>query len=102
LKLKGVNIGHSSLQGYEADETSLNHRYPSIQTIIVLADFYGCSTDYLFGLTNIMKKPKKRVVPDFKKELLSNRNVKWNGKTLTQEQSDLISAQIESILAGSQ
>jgi hypothetical protein len=40
LKKQGISIGHSTLQGYEAHENSLNHRYPSLSVLITLADFY--------------------------------------------------------------
>jgi transcriptional regulator with XRE-family HTH domain len=99
LKKQGINIGHSTLQGYEADESSLNHRYPHISALKDLADFYGVSTDYLFGRTDVMKVSKKRVAPDFKNELQSNRIVAWDGKALTREQSDILLAEIDAILA---
>ena len=47
LKQQGVSIGHSTLQGYEADENSLNHRYPSLSVLMELANFYEVSYDYL-------------------------------------------------------
>jgi transcriptional regulator with XRE-family HTH domain len=99
LKKQGISIGHSTLQGYEADESSLNHRYPSISVINILADFYGVSIDYLFGRTDVMKVRQKRVPPDFKKELSSNRITLWDGKPLTRTQSDIILAAIEAIVS---
>jgi transcriptional regulator with XRE-family HTH domain len=99
LKKQGINIGHSTLQGYEADESSLNHRYPHISALKDLADFYGVSTDYLFGRTDVMKLPKKRVAPDFKNELQSNRIVAWDGTPLTRKQSDILLAEIDAILS---
>lgn len=61
LKKNGIiNIGHSTLQGYEAKEESLNHRYPTIPTLIALSDFYECSMDFLFGLTDKIERPKAR------------------------------------------
>lgn|SRR5690348_6959018 len=99
LKKQGISMGHSTLQGYEADESSLNHRYPSISAINILADFYGVSIDYLFGRTDVMKVKQKRVPPDFKKELSSNRITVWDGKPLTRTQSDIILAAIEAIVS---
>jgi transcriptional regulator with XRE-family HTH domain len=60
LKKKGVDISHSSLQGYETDEDRPNHRYPSIHALVALAKFYGCSLDYLFGLTDDFALPRKK------------------------------------------
>lgn len=105
LKKRGVSIGHSTLQGYEADESSLNHRYPSISVLLELAVFYDCSIDYLFGLTDEIKRPpKKRRVRtyDIKKELAKEPRLKrmaWGGKRLTKSQLELILAQIDFIVA---
>lgn len=49
LEKRGVKCGQSTLQGYEACESSLYHRYPSLIMLLALADLYECSIDYLFG-----------------------------------------------------
>lgn len=49
LEKRGVKCGQSTLQGYEACESSLYHRYPSLIMLVALADLYECSIDYLFG-----------------------------------------------------
>lgn len=105
LQKKGINIGHSSLQGYEANEASLNHRYPSLPTLIALSDFYGCSMDYLFGLTDKIERPraKKKIQPKLEydlEEILETEDfVFWSEKKINSKQRELISAQIEFILA---
>jgi transcriptional regulator with XRE-family HTH domain len=103
LAQKGVSIGHTSLQGYEASEESVNHRYPSLPILIALADFYGCSMDYLFGITEKIERPRTRkikplVVRDLKTEINSSEKLVWEGKKISNKQRDLISAQIEFIL----
>lgn len=94
LKKKGISIGHSTLQGYEADEKSLNHRYPSLTVMLVLANFYDCSMDFLFGITDEIERPTNDV-----KDILEKKIAKWNGKKLTKKQRDSISAQIDETLA---
>lgn len=101
LKKQGFNIGHSTLQGYEADEASLNHRYPSLTALIALSEFYGCSMDFLFGYTDKIERPKARKIKpktELKKELETGGNVLWDGKKLSEKQMKLIKAQIEFIL----
>lgn len=100
LKKRGISIGHSTLQGYEADENSANHRFPSISVIYALAQFYDVSVDYLFGLTDIHESPTKRKPKnDFRYELSLNKKLHWDGRVINQEQRKLISAQIDFILA---
>jgi transcriptional regulator with XRE-family HTH domain len=106
LKKQGYSIGHSTLQGYEADEKSANHRYPSIQNLITLSDFYGCSMDFLFGLTDKIERPKskKKIIlkaepMDLKESLYDpNEPIYWEGKRFTDRQKKLVKAQIEFIL----
>lgn len=100
LKKRGISIGHSTLQGYEADENSANHRFPSISAIYTLAKFYDVSVDYLFGLTECHEPPTKRIPKnDFKHELASNKQLHWGGKIVSKDQRKLISAQIDFILS---
>ena len=99
LAKRGISIGHSTLQGYEADETSLNHRYPSLPTLVELAEFYGCSLDYLFGLTDRFKphalSPKEVDVKDL---LESRSTIAYNGIKLTKKQKEIISEKLDMIL----
>lgn len=50
----GVTI--STYAGYEAEETSKNHRTPSIDKIVRLADYFCVSVDYLVGASD--EKPQ--------------------------------------------
>jgi transcriptional regulator with XRE-family HTH domain len=52
LKAKGVKIALASLQGYEANEESINHRYPSVKVLLELVELYECSLDFVFGQTD--------------------------------------------------
>lgn len=95
LKKKGISIGHSSLQGYEADENSLNHRYPSLTVLMDLSNFYDCSLDYLLGFSDVFERnaPKEEEYDVF--DLLeSDKKVFYNGIKLTNSQRK----QIKSIL----
>jgi transcriptional regulator with XRE-family HTH domain len=91
-KKRKIKIGHSTLQGYEADENSLNHRYPSLPVLVALADFYGCSLDYLFGLTDRFKPQKLTIKEMDIKDLLESHKkpVAYNGSTLDRKQREII------------
>jgi transcriptional regulator with XRE-family HTH domain len=91
LAKRGTKIGHSTLQGYEADENSLNHRYPSLPVLMELAEFYGCSLDYLFGMSDRFKPNTLAVRETDIRDLLESRgSVAYNGSKLGKEQKELI------------
>jgi transcriptional regulator with XRE-family HTH domain len=100
LKQKGIKIGQSTLQGYEADESSLNHRYPPLPSLVALADFYNCSMDFLFGYTDKIEKPKshKKRKIELDKELITGENILYEGRKLSDKQLQMIKDQIEYIL----
>lgn len=100
LKKKGVSVGHSTLQGYEADETSLHHRYPSLSVLIELASFYNVSFDYLFGTSDKFRpqhiSPKSTDIRD----LLECRSpVMYNGVKLTLKQREELVRKLDNSLA---
>lgn len=91
LKTQGISIGHSTLQGYEADENSLNHRYPSLPVLVELAEFYGCSLDYLFGTSDRFRPQLLGTKDTDIRDLLeSSKSTSYNGIKLNKEQKDLI------------
>ena len=91
LKKQGISIGHSTLQGYEADENSLNHRYPSLPVLVELAEFYGCSLDYLFGTSDKFRPQLLGTKDTDIRDLLeSSKSTLYNGVKLNKEQKDLI------------
>jgi transcriptional regulator with XRE-family HTH domain len=101
LKKKGVSIGHSTLQGYEADENSLNHRYPSLPVLIELATFYEVSFDYLFGISD---KFRPQHLPlshnaDIKDILESRTAIMYNGVKLTKKKRQTLVEIIDTVLA---
>jgi transcriptional regulator with XRE-family HTH domain len=102
MKKQGLPISQGSLQGYEAKETSLNHRYPSLTALIALSNFYGCSMDYLFGFTDKIERSnsKTKIKPklELKNELDSSETILWNGRELSEKQLTLIKTQIDYIL----
>jgi transcriptional regulator with XRE-family HTH domain len=93
LKRRGVSIGHSTLQGYEANETSINHRYPSLPILLALSEFYECSLDYLFGYT---QEPNRY---DMRKQLENNKKLLWDGKKLKKKHREEILAEMDYIVA---
>lgn len=99
LKAKGIDIGHSTLQGYEADENSLNHRYPSLPVLIALSDFYGCSLDYLFGKTDRFKPSQISARETDIRDLLESRaSLSYNGHKLDKSKRDLVLNQLNLVL----
>lgn len=100
LKKQGVSIGHSTLQGYEADENSLNHRYPSLSVLMTLANFYEVSYDYLFGISDKFT-PRHLSVShdaDMKDVLESRTSVMYNGVKLTENQRESIVALLDKVV----
>lgn len=100
LKEDGISIGHSTLQGYEADENSLNHRYPSLTVLLQLANFYDVSIDYLFGRTD--RFTPSHISPEFEdvRDLLeSGTPVMYNGNKLTMKQRASIVTLLDRVLA---
>lgn len=99
LKKQGISVGHSSLQGYEADENSANHRYPSLTTLMDLATFYDCSVDYLLGVSDKFKRDntKPREVDVF--DLLESRNkLFYNGVELDDFQREMIISHLDKLV----
>ena len=100
LKKQGVSIGHSTLQGYEAHENSLNHRYPSLSVLITLANFYEVSYDYLFGISDKFTPHHLSVShdADMKDVLESRTSVMYNGVKLTKNQRESIVALLDKVV----
>lgn len=94
LKQQGVSIGHSTLQGYEADENSLNHRYPSLSVLMELANFYEVSYDYLFGISDKFEPQHLGINhnADIKDIIESRTAIMYNGVKLTREERKLMIA----------
>jgi transcriptional regulator with XRE-family HTH domain len=101
LKKKGVSIGHSTLQGYEADENSLNHRYPSLMVLIELATFYEVSFDYLFGISDKFTPQHLSVShnTDVKDILESRTSIMYNGVKLNKQQRESMVKHLDKLLA---
>ena len=93
----GIAVGHSTIQGYEADENSLNHRYPSLSMLIVLAHFYGCSFDYLLGVSDKFQIANLDPEIDLKDVLESECELDFNGTKLTRKQREALSGQLDLI-----
>jgi transcriptional regulator with XRE-family HTH domain len=86
LELNGVKTGVSTIQGYEANENNVNHRYPSPYMILQLAKLYGCSTDYFFGLSDEIERQSLDIQTQL---LIYNKNY-WNGQEITAGQKALL------------
>jgi transcriptional regulator with XRE-family HTH domain len=80
LNKMGMKCGQSTIQGYEANENSPHHRYPSLQMILALGHLYECSIDFLFGLTDHLHRPSNDL-----KEILHEHNLKWENEIITKD-----------------
>jgi transcriptional regulator with XRE-family HTH domain len=101
LKQQGVSIGHSTLQGYEADENSLNHRYPSLSVLMELANFYEVSYDYLFGISDKFTPQHLGIGhnADIRDIIESRTAIMYNGVKLTEKQREGLIEQLDQYLA---
>lgn len=94
-----VSLGHSTLQGYEAREDSLNHRYPSLPVLMKLAEFYGCSLDYLFGVTDRFKPREiSSTEIDIRDVLEGKQPVAFNGRKLKKAEREKLIKKLDMIL----
>jgi transcriptional regulator with XRE-family HTH domain len=94
LEQRGEKLGLSTLQGYEANETSLNHRYPSITALLALASLYECSTDYIFGLSNMLS-------PIYKKDLKTRfeyEDISWEEKPISARKRQMMIYALNTIM----
>jgi transcriptional regulator with XRE-family HTH domain len=96
LALQGTPTGRSTIQGYEADENNINHRYPSLHMLLQLAKLYNCSLDYIFGLSDMFEQQTNQL-----NEYLENNkeDILWHDKPISKEAIALISVKIEQITA---
>lgn len=86
LELRGVKTGVSTIQGYEANENNVNHRYPSPYMLLQLAKLYDCSTDYFFGLSDEIERQSM----DIKTQLVNYDKNYWDGEEMTAGQKTLL------------
>lgn len=103
LKQQGVSIGHSTLQGYEADENSLNHRYPSLSVLMELANFYEVSYDYLFGISDKFTPTHLAIShnADIRDIIESRTAIMYNGVKLTRDERRTLIEKIDQHFADS-
>lgn len=95
LKTRGVSTGVSTIQGYEYDEDSAYHRYPSLQMLNHLINLYGCSADYIFGITDEFYPASKDISEIFE----TNETVLWKGKKIPKSSRLMMMDKAEQIMA---
>ncbi|MCA1029569.1 helix-turn-helix transcriptional regulator [Bacillus timonensis] len=75
---KVVGVAKSSYAGYESE-----FRQPSLEKLSQFASFYGVSVDYILGLTD---KRDRESVSLNAKDLLTSRDLHWDGVPLSEEE----------------
>jgi transcriptional regulator with XRE-family HTH domain len=95
LEKRGIKLGQSSIQGYEANENSLNHRYPSLLALYALSDLYNCSVDYILGLSPNLKI---KGVADLKDRVQCEGKLTWDGQPVSKAQQNMILIAINTIM----
>lgn len=95
LKARGISTGVSTIQGYEYDEDSAYHRYPSVQMLNHLINLYGCSADYIFGVTDEFYPATHDISEIFEK----NDTVFWKGKEITEADRQMIVYKADQIMS---
>lgn len=94
LKDQGYSIGHSSLMAYESDEKMSYHRYPSHTVLLALSEFYDCSLDYLYGISDDFTRPTN----DLAKLLTYDKPFEWNGKLIDNAQKEMLIYKMNQIM----
>lgn len=85
-----LNMAYTTYVSYEKDE-----REPNSEVLILLADFYGCSVDYLVGRSSKKATNKSEQIQDLKQIQLNNNYQKLNesGKNkLIEYSEDLVNS----------
>jgi transcriptional regulator with XRE-family HTH domain len=95
LNERGVKTGVSTIQGYEANEDNINHRYPSQIMLLHLVNLYNCSIDYIFGLSNEIERPSK----DLCHALTLQDEVLWKNEKISEGQKGLIIEKVNEIMS---
>lgn len=95
LAVKGIKTGRSTIQGYEADETMINHRYPSLHMLVALTELYECSFDYIFAVTDEIYRPSDDLID----LLLKNKNASFKGQKITEGQKSLLIEKAREIMS---
>jgi transcriptional regulator with XRE-family HTH domain len=95
LEARGIKTGVSTIQGYEAEEDNANHRYPSLNMLLALANLYDCSMDFVFGLSDEVSRPSK----DIAFQIENNQTVLWQGKEITSGQKAILTEKANEIMA---
>ena len=95
LKVRGEVTSVSTIQGYEAEENNINHRYPSLHKLLQLVNLYNCSMDYVFGLTEEMERPSQ----DLLQNIQNLDKIYWNGKEMSQGQKIMAVEMLNKIMS---
>ena len=95
-----LNIPNQNISNYERD-----FRQPDYETLQMLADFFGVTTDYLLGrsgkLPQLTKKDEKDIAKKMEsilEEMDSDTALAFDGEPMDEETKELVRAAIESNL----
>lgn len=85
-----LDIARSTYTGWE-----LGRRTPKGESLVILADIFGTTVDYITGKTDDESPVQTNV-----KEVLETKRITWDGKDITEDQAEAISRIIEAYLKG--
>jgi transcriptional regulator with XRE-family HTH domain len=95
LKPHGIDTAISTIQGYEYEEATSYHRYPSVHMLLLLANIYDVSADYLLGISNEFSVQTNDVY-----EILEEKStVSWKGNKMTEVQRKFLIEKAEQIMS---
>lgn len=100
---KTMNASYQTIGSWERGE-----RQPSYETVSQLADFFGVTTDYLYGRTDIEKNPYKLSTKETKdiavevQNMLDGMNtdaeINFYGEPMSDDDKELLAAALETAL----
>lgn len=83
-----LEVSQETISAYESGK-----HYPSVASLLKLAEIFNTSCDYILGISNI-RFPMQNVLPSVRDQLISQ---KW--KLLTEYQQDITLAYIDGLLS---
>jgi transcriptional regulator with XRE-family HTH domain len=82
----GIKATRSNIQGYEAEEDKVNHRYPSLYVFYNLCKIYDVNVDYILGFSDEMERPSENLID----HLDNSTNIMIDGEKMIKEEIEML------------